>query len=167
MFLVYTTFNHADAKRPVAASDDVPVYEARAVPFDPPAEDQAQRSASIARALTVTQTQVRRSDEFQSDEGVARTSGPVLLADSSRELRGFNHFPNFAGANSYLTLSANSFGISAQSAPSGHMAADAETLTSAPVPEASTWMCGGALFLLVAARGARARWHRNQRRTDR
>jgi hypothetical protein len=89
---------------------------------------------------------------------------PMLMTESNRELRGFNQFGSFAVANNYLAMTATSFGMAAQSAPSGFMAADAETLTAAPVPEPSTWMCGGALFLLVAARGAHARWHRKRRR---
>jgi hypothetical protein len=35
----------------------------------------------------------------------------------------------------------------------------------APVPEASTWLCGAALIALVGARGAHARWHRSQQRS--
>jgi len=163
VFLAYTSFSHGELKRAAAPSNEAPVYAARAVPFDLPRENAAERAASIARALTVTQTEVRHS-EFVEEESSSARFNPIVLTESSRELRGFNGFGNFAGANNYLAVTATSFGIAAQSTPSGFMAADAETLTSAPVPEASTWMCGGALFLLVAARGARARWHRKRRR---
>ena len=163
IFLAYTTFSHGEIKRAATPSNDGRIYEARAVPFDPPREDPALRSASIARALTATQVGVRRAENTEPESGAA-TSEPALLTESNLPLRGFSRFGNFAAANSYLAMTGNSFGISAQSMPSGFMAPDAETLTSAPVPEASTWLCGGALFLLVAARGARAQWHRKRRR---
>jgi hypothetical protein len=163
VFLAYTAFSHIEMTRAAAPSNDARVYEARAVPFDSPREDPAQRAASIARALTATQTDVRRAEIVEPDQP-SSVSVPILVSDSDRELRGFNRFASYGAANNYLTITGASFGISAQSAPSGLMAADAETLTAAPVPEASTWMCGGALFLLVAARGVRARWHRKRRR---
>jgi hypothetical protein len=163
VFLAYTTFSHGEMRRAATPSNDARIYEARAVPFDPPREDPAQRAASITRALTATQVDVRRA-EIVEPEQQSKLSNPILLSDSDHELRGFNRFASYGGANNYLTITGTSFGISAQNAPSGFMAADAETLTTAPVPEASTWMCGGALFLLVAARGVRARWHRKRRR---
>jgi hypothetical protein len=163
LFLAYTTFSHDEIKQSVLPSTDAQVYAAPAVPFDQPRENPAQRAESIARALRVAQTEVRRAEMVDAEAQPAK-SEPVLLADSNRQLRGFAGFGNFAGSNNYLTLTGTSFGISAQTAPSGFVAPDAETLTVAPVPESSTWMCGGALFMLVAARGARARWHRNRRR---
>lgn len=163
VFLAYTSFSHADAKPPVPAPNDVPVYSARAVPFDPRPEDPAQRAASIVRALRATQTEVHRAEEIEA-KVAAPVSSRTLLAETNRELRGFSGFSNFAGANSFLAFTGNSFGISAQTAPSGFVAADAETITAAPVPEASTWMCGGALLLLVAVRGFHASRQRNQRR---
>jgi len=163
VFLACTSFSHYESKRAAAPSTEAPVYAARAVPFDPPREDPAKRAALVARALTATQTDVRRADIAEPGTSGVK-SEPMLLAESNRELRGFNQFGSFAVANNYLTMTATSFGMAAQSTPAGFMAADAETLTAAPVPEASTWMCGGALFLLVAARGAHARWHRKRRR---
>jgi hypothetical protein len=106
---------------------------------------------------------VQRAETVEADAAPAK-SEPTLLADSNRELRGFSRFANFGGSNSYLAVTGTSFGISAENTPSGFVAPDAETFTAAAVPEASTWMCGGALFMLVAARGARARWHRKRRR---
>lgn len=167
LFLAYSSFSYAEAKQAVVASNDAHVYSARAVPFDSPREDAAQRAGSIARALTATEMQVRRAETPEETQGTAALSGPALLAAANHELRGFSGFSNFAGANSFLAFAGTSFGISAQSLPSGFAAPDAEMVTSAPaapVPEASTWMCGGALLVLVAARGARASWHRNQRR---
>jgi hypothetical protein len=163
LFLAYTTFSHDEIKQSAMPSTDEQVYEARAVPFDSPRENAAKRADSIARALQVTQTEVQRAETVEGEPQAAKAE-PLLLADSHRELRGFSRFANFAGSNSYLAVTGTSFGISAQNTPSGFVAADAETFTAAPVPEASTWMCGGALFMLVAARGARARWHRKRRR---
>lgn len=163
VFLAYTTFSHGEIKRAPAPSNEAPVYAAKAVPFERPRENPAERAASIARALTATQTSIRHAENVEAETSAAK-SGPTLFAESNRELRGFGRFANFAVANNFLTLTGTSFGFAAQNTPSGFMAADAETLTSAPVPETSTWMCGGALFLLVAARGAHARWHRKRRR---
>jgi len=165
VFLAYTSFSHADPKLALAPSNDVPVYSARAVPFDPPREDAGQRAASITRALTATQTEVHRAESIE-EQGAAPVSQRALFANTNRGLRAFNGYSNFAGANSFLAFAGASFGMSAQTLPSGFAAADAETI-SAPVPEASTWLCGGALLVLVAARGLHASWHRKRRRTDR
>ena len=163
IFLAYTTFSRGEMKRAAAPSNEAPVYEARAVPFDPPREDPAQRAALIARALTATQIEVRLGDSVELETAMTK-SEQALLAEANRELRGFNRFVNFAVANNYLAIAGTTFGIASQNTPSGFMAADAETLMAAPVPEASTWLCGGALFVLVGARGALARWHRKRRR---
>jgi len=162
VFLAYTSFSHDEIKSSAAPSPDEPVYSARAVPFDLRPEDPAQRAASIARALSATQTQVHRAATIEEQE-TAPVSGPTLLAEANRELRGFSGFSNFAGGNSFLAFTGTSFGISASTAPT-YAAPDAETMTAAPVPEASTWMCGGALLVLVAVRGAHARLHRKRRR---
>ena len=161
VFLAYSSFSYGEAQRPANPSETARVYEARAVPFESPRHQPAQRLGEISRALTATETQVRRVEDAESD----RRSEPVLLADSGRPLPGFNRFGNFAGANTYLTITGTTFGISAQTSPSGFSAPDAETAMAAPVPEASTWMCGAALFVLVAARGMRAHLHRKQRRS--
>lgn len=163
VFLAYSTFSHAESEHSNPPSTDGRVYEARAVPFDSLREDPAERAASIARALTAAQTEVRPAETVEA-ERPSETSRPLLLAESDRQLRGFSGFESFAGANSYLAITGTTFGISAQNAPSGFVAPDAETLTAAPVPETSTWMCGAALFVLVAARGARSHWHRKRRR---
>jgi hypothetical protein len=159
VLITYSTFSFAETERSTPRSDHARVYEARAVAFENP----AQRVASIARALTATQSEVRRAETVESERPESN-SQPTLLADSARELRGFPGFGNFSGANSYLTVSNTSFGMSAQTAPAGFAAPDAESLVAAPVPEASTWMCGAALFVLVAARGMRAHWHRKRER---
>jgi hypothetical protein len=166
VFLAYTSFSHAEAKPSVAASNDVPVYSARAAPFDPSQEDPAQRAASITRALTATQTEVHRADAIEK-KGAAPVSHRALFTEANRERRAFNGFSRFAGRNSFLAFTGASFGMSAQTLPSGFVAPDAETISAAPVPEASTWICGGALLFLVAARGVRAHLHRKRRRTDR
>jgi hypothetical protein len=115
--------------------------------------------------LTATRAEVQRT-EASEEKGAAAVSPRALFADANRELRAFNGFSNFAGANSFLAFTGASFGMSAQTLPSGFAAPDAETLTAAPVPEASTWLCGGALLFLVAARGVHASWHRKRRRRD-
>jgi hypothetical protein len=163
VFLAYTSFSHTEAKSPAVAANDVPVYSARAVPFDSPREDPSQRAASITRALTATQTEVHRAEAGEEKDAVP-VSQRALFADANRELRTFNGFSNFAGANSFLAFTGPSFGMSAQTLPAGFVAADAETMTAAPVPEASTWICGGVLLFLVAARGVHASWRRKQRR---
>lgn len=162
VFLAYTSFSHDEIKSSAAPSSDEPVYSARAVPFDLRPEDPAQREASIARALSATQTQVHRAATLEERE-TAPVSGPTLLAEANRELRGFRGFSNFSGGNSFLAFTGTSFGISASTAPA-YAAPDAETMTAAPVPEASTWMCGGALLVLVAVRGAHTSWRRKRRR---
>jgi hypothetical protein len=163
-FLAYTCFSFEEAKPGAAASNDIPVYSARAVPFDLLREDPTQGAASIARALIATQTPAHRGETFVGDD-TSSLSGPTLLAEADRELRGFTGFSNFPGANSFLAFTGTSFGIGAQNVPSGFVASDAETLTAAPVPEASTWLCGAALLMLVFVRGVHASWHRNHRRT--
>jgi len=162
VLLTYSTFSFAEASPSKSPSKKEHVYEARAVAFDSVRESPAERAASISRALTAAQTEVRRADFVEYEQ--RSLSGPALLADSDRQLRGFRGFTAFAGDNNYLSVTGRSFGIAAQSTPAGFAAADAETLTMAPVPEASTWMCGAALFVLVAARGMRAHWHRKRGR---
>ena len=161
--LTFTTFSYADAERLAMPSNHARVYEARAVPFDSQRENPAQRAEAISRALTASQVEVRHAETVDSGRR-PEISQPLLLADSNREFRGFRGFSDMAGGNSYLSVSGTSFGISAQSAPSGFVAPDAETQINSAVPEASTWLCGAALLVLVGARGMRARLHRNRRR---
>jgi len=163
IFLAYTHFNHGEEKHFVAASSDSHVYAARAVPFDPPREDPAQRAASIARALAVAQSEVRRAADarFEPRSG---NSDPIVVTESDRELPGFSGLATLGGTNSYLAVTGNGFGFSALSAPVGFMAPDAVTFDSSVVPEASTWLYGTTLFVLVAARGVRAHWHRKRPR---
>jgi hypothetical protein len=163
IFLAYTTFNHGEEKHFVATSSDSHVYAARAVPFEPAREDPALRAASIARALAVAQSEMRRAADARF-ESRSENSNPIVVTESERELRGFRRFANLRGTNSYLAVTGNSFGISAETAPVGFMAPDSTIFESTVVPEASTWFCGCALFVLVAARGAHAHWHRKRRR---
>ena len=161
VFIAYSTFSLGQAQRPANPSEAARVYEARAFPFESPRPEHAQALGAIARALTAAEIQVRRAEDVESEH----RSEPLLLADSNRPLRGFKRFGNFAGTNTYLMITGASFGMSAQTMPSGFSAPDAETSMAAPVPESSTWMCGAALFVLVAARGMRAHLHRKQRRS--
>jgi hypothetical protein len=162
-FLAYTSFSFVAAKPSPAASSGVKVYEARAVPFDSPRENPAERAASIARVLVASGSEAQRI-QSPEQERTTQISGPTLLADSGEGLRGFSRFSNFGGANSYLAITGANFGISAQMSPMVLAAPDAETAVSSVVPEGSTWLCGAVVLALIAARGARAIWHRNQRR---
>ena len=168
VFLAYTTFSHGDVKPSATGANEPRIYEARAVPFDPVPEIPIQRAAAISRVLaTAAQSEARRAETVDPEEG-AEISGPAGLSDSERQLRGlsrFNRFASFPAANNYLAVNGSSFGMAAQSASAGLMAPAAETaMAAAVVPEASTWMCGAALFVLVAARGLRAHLHRKRRR---
>src|SRR3954466_10047231 len=88
VFLACTSFSHYETKRAAAPSTEAPVYAARAVPFDPPREDPVKRAALIARALTATQTDVRRADIAEPGTSDLKPE-PTLLTESNRELRGF------------------------------------------------------------------------------
>jgi hypothetical protein len=160
VFLAYSTFSYAEPQRAAEPSEPARVYEARAVPFESPRHQHAQPLGAVSRALSAAETQVRRAEEMES----RRVSQPVLLADSGRPLQGFNRFGDSAAANNYFAITGTTFGMSAQTLPAGFTAPDAETAMAAPVPEASTWVCGAGLFVLVAARGMRAHLHRKQRR---
>jgi hypothetical protein len=163
IFLTYTAFNHGEEKRFVAASDDSHVYAAPAVPFDPAPEDPSQRAASIARALAAAQSEALHATDARF-ESQSENSDRIVVSESDRELRGFSRFATLGGTNSYLAMKGAGFGISAETTPVGFMAPDATTFGSTVVPEASTWCYGCALFMLVAARGAHAHWHRKRRR---
>lgn len=167
LFLAYTSFSSAEATtHSLASTDDVPVYEGRAVPLDPKPEEAGARAIAIARAIIATRSGSQRSESSESgDEADRASSESTLLSDASGELKGFSRFASSSVANSYLALTGAAFGMSAQMAPSGFFAPDAETAMSAAVPEASTWLCGAALLALVVARGLHASWHRHQRRS--
>src|SRR3954447_10931380 len=81
VLLTYSTFSFAEPERSSSHSDNAQVYEAHAVPFDFLRENPAQRAASIARALTATQTKVRR-EETADSERPATDAQPKLLADA-------------------------------------------------------------------------------------
>jgi hypothetical protein len=161
VLLTFSSFRFAEPSHSTKAAGTAAVYDARAVPFDSQPESPAQRAASISRALTAAQTEARRAG-IGEPEPETKISEPIFLADSDRQLRGFTGFGTFAGANNYLTISGTNFGIAAQNAPGGFAAPDAETLSMAPVPETATWLCGGALFLLIGGRGLHAAWRRKR-----
>jgi hypothetical protein len=164
LFLLRTSVTIAEGSHSFRSANDIPVYSARAVPFDSPREGLVQRVISMARALAATETQGHRTVVVEP-ERKSEVSNPILLADANRELPIFNHFSTLAGANTYFAVAGPTVvGISAQTAPAGFVAPDAETATASSVPEPSTWMCGGALLVLVAARGVRARLHRKRQR---
>src|SRR4051812_2124886 len=85
VFLAYTTFSPGEIKKAAPPSNDAPVFAARAVPFDTPRKTPAQRAASIARALTATQPDVRHAESDEAQASAVK-SEPILLADSGREL---------------------------------------------------------------------------------
>jgi hypothetical protein len=166
LFLAYSTFSGPETSHSLVSASAAPVYEARAVPLDSRPEEAAARAASIARAIIATRSEAERPERTEAgSEGATQSSEPTLLAHDSGELRGFSRFAHSAIENSYLTLTGATFGMSAQMVPSGFFAPDAETIISAPVPEASTWLCGVALLALIVARGVHASWHRHQRRS--
>ena len=166
LFLAYSTFSAPATTHSLASvkDDDVPVYEARAVPLDPKPEEMAARATSIARALTATRSDSQRSQTSDAARELEQTESR-LLPGADGELRGFSRFGNSGTANSYLAVTGASFGMSAHMATAGVFASDGEFAISAAVPEASTWLCGAALLALVVARGLRASWHRHQRRS--
>jgi hypothetical protein len=164
LFLAHSNFSSAETKHSISSVDDAPVYTARAVPLDPRPENVFERAVSIAQTLTATVSEAPQSETSEESEKVAEPSGPTLLADANRGLKGFNRFSKFSIANNYLTLTGATFGMSAQMSSAGFIAPDAETMVSSPVPEASTWLCGAALLALVAVRGVHASWHRHQKR---
>src|SRR5688500_2402420 len=137
LFLAYSTFSTPETGHSLVSASAAPVYEARAVPLDSKPEEAAARAASIARAIVATRSEAQRPERAEAGpEGNAESSQPILLADASGELRGFSRFAHFGVANSYLTLTGASFGMSAQMAPSGFFAPDAESIISATVLEA-------------------------------
>lgn len=163
LFLAYSGFTSHETTHSPASTSAAPVYEARAVPLDQKPEDVAARAASIARALTATQSNAQRGEN--SDDRELEQTESELLPGANGELRGFSGFGNSGAANNYLAVTGTTFGMSAHMAPSGASASDAETVMFAPVPEVSTWLCGAALLALVVARGIHASWHRHQRRS--
>lgn len=166
LFLAYSTFSVPETSHSLVSASAAPVYEARAVPLDSRPEEAAARAASIARAIIATRSEAERPERADAGpEGERQSSQPILLANATGELRGFSRFAHSTIENSYLTLAGATFGMSAQVVPSGFFAPDAETIISAPVPEASTWLCSVALLALVVARGVHASWHRHQRRS--
>ena len=165
LFLAYSSFSTPETAHSLVSASAAPVHEARGVPRDPKPEEAAARAASIARAIIATRSESQRPERGEPGREEGESSGSTLLAETNGELKGFSRFALSGPANNYLALTGASFGMSAQTAPSGFFAPDAETIISAPVPEASTWLCGAALVALVVARGLHASWHRHQRRS--
>jgi hypothetical protein len=164
LFLAHSTFNAPETTPPIASAKSVTIYEARAVPLDPKPEEVAARATAVARAITATPNESQRPETNEAD-GEAEQSESPLLPGANGELLGFSRIAHSGSANSYLAITGTTFGMSAHMAPSGISAADAETIVSTPVPEASTWLCGAALLALVVARGLHASWYRHQRRS--
>jgi hypothetical protein len=160
LFLAYSGFSTTEGPHFAAArQDQVPVYSARAVPLDIPGDDVVRRTLSVAQSITTARRDSRKMDQ---DEVDPETATPLSASISGGELKGFSNFSKYSGSNTYLALAANTYGMSAQT---NFVAPDAEMESMAPVPEASTWLCGAALIALVGARGAHARWHRSQQRS--
>lgn len=165
LFLAYSSFSTPETGHSLVSASAAPVHEARGVPRDPKPEEAAARAAAIARAIIATRSESQPSERGEPGREEGESSGSTLLSETNGELKGFSRFAHSRTANNYLALTGTSFGMSAQTAPSGFFAPDAETIISAPVPEASTWLCSVALLALVVARGLHASWHRHQRRT--
>lgn len=161
LFLAYSSFSTTEGPRFTAAKEDqVPVYSARAVPLDVPGDDVVRRTLSLAQSIAALRTDSRKVDKGEVD---ALSTAPLLASIREGELKGFSRFSSFSGSNTYPSLAATTYGMSAQT---NFVAPDAEMESMATVPEASTWLCGAALVALVGARGAHARWHRSRRRED-
>jgi hypothetical protein len=165
LFLTYTSsFTAAEPiKAAASATDEVPIYSVRAVPFDATPETGTTQAIASAQVGTAAPSEPRPAEtvDFADDSA---SSEPVLFAEASRKFKGFNRFSQFGGANNMATLTATTFGMSAQTNAPGYYAPDADGI-SAPVPEPSTWFCGVALLALLLTRALHASWHRHQRRT--
>ena len=166
LFLAYTSFSTPETTHSFAAASAAPAHEARAVPLDPKPEEAATRAAAVARAIIATRSEAHRSERSQAEGEAEGESAEQTLISSNAELRGFSRFAYSGEANSYLAITGATLGMSLPMAESGFYAPDAETIVSAPVPEASTWLCGVGLLALVVARGLHASWHRHQRRSS-
>ena len=166
LFLAYTSFSTPHTNHSLATVSAAPAHEARAVPLDPKPEEAATRTAAVARAIIATRSEAHRPERSQAErDAEVEASRPTLLSHTSGDLRGFSRFAYLGEPNTYLAITGAALGMSSQMAESGFFAPDAETIISAPVPEASTWLCGVALLALVVARGLHASWHRHQRRS--
>lgn len=164
IFLAYTSFSITHGPSFVAASaSTVPVYSARAVPFDPPVTKTQRKAVSVAQTVAMARAESARTLPAESNQAVEDS---LLPSVPSGDLKGFHGFSSFNAGNVYLTLTATTFGMSAQTNAPSYMGADVEMDSVAPVPEASTWLCGVALAALVGARGLRAKWHRSRRRSE-
>ncbi|MCA1658903.1 MAG: hypothetical protein LC627_06370 [Verrucomicrobiaceae bacterium] len=161
LFLAYSGFTTTEGPHFAAAQEDQsPVYSARAVPLDASSDEVVRRSLSVAQSIAAIRTESRNIDK---DEVDTSSPAPLLASITEGELKGFSKFSNFSGSNTYLALAATTYGMSAQM---NFVAPDAEMESMAPVPEASTWLCGVALIALVGARGVHAHWHRSQQRAE-
>ena len=167
LFLAYTSFSTPQTTHSFAAASAAPAHEARAFPVDSRPEEAALRAVAVARAIIATRSEAYRSERSQAERELEGESAePALMSATNGELRGFSRFAYSGHANSYLAVTGATVGMSAQMAETGFYAPDAETIVSAPVPEASTWLCGVGLLALVVARGLHASWHRHQRRSS-
>jgi hypothetical protein len=162
LFLAYqNSFSSADPIQTSAAViGNVPVYSARAVPFDSPPASAATRAVARAQTAATAQSEPGRAptDEMASD---ATSSEPHLFAEASHPLKGFNRFSELGAVSNQLTVTGTTFGMLASTAPS-YVAPDADSI-SAPVPESSTAWYAGALLVVLLARALHATWHRNHR----
>jgi hypothetical protein len=162
LFLAYSGFIATEGPHLAAAKQEqVPVYSARAVPLDVPGDDVVRRTLSVAQSITGHTIDSRKMEQGEVD---SESNTPLSTSFSGGDLRGFGNSSNFSGSNTNLALAATTYGMIAQT---NFVAPDAEMESMAPVPEASTWLCGAALIALVGARGAHARWHRGQQRAGR
>ncbi|PZR75709.1 MAG: hypothetical protein DLM73_04835 [Chthoniobacterales bacterium] len=165
LFLAYSSFSRTQGPQFAAASpENVPVYSARAVPLDLPGEEIATRTLAVAQAA-VARSELAKAKENDPD---LAASNPVVPSPETYILRGFSRFSNFnaSNANLYRSLAATTFGMSALTNSPAYVAADAETTSMGPVPEASTWLCGATLLTLVGVRCLHAKWHRSRRRAE-
>ena len=167
LFLAYSTFSAPETSHSLASASAAPVYEARAPPsrFQTGRGCRARGLPSPGRLLPRAAKRSRPSAAKRSGKGMENPSSRFfwLTPMANCEVSAVSRIPASRIAISPLT--GGTFGMSAQMAPAGFFAPEAETIISAPVPEASTWICGAALLVLVVARGLYASWYRHQRRS--
>ena len=136
-------------------SEGVPVYAARAVPFDSDIVGHP-RSGSVREATTKAKG---------GSNPHAKNDSLLIAALEPGKRAGLKNFSDFGRRNPSLTWGVFSAGASSNMpSVSSSFAAEESVQNLAAVPEPSTWISGIALALLVGARCFRARWHSHQRR---
>lgn len=145
----------SDTLRFVGAQPDVPIYSARAVPFEStPATTRIIERRQNANSATEVHGAANRPADSASRSSHAEQSEEAAAFGAS-EIPS----PPFTIASAAASLVAGPGG-GTQSSSSGYAAPDAESFEVTVVPEPSTILTGLALGLLVVGRWLRSTWHR-------